>query len=79
MKKSTSRHTSQKTTHTARPTPTVSSSLLKHLPASQRRSLQRAVVLVGAAFGTFLLLSFYSKAHAAGGSYVVDEDRKSVV
>lgn len=71
MKKSTSCHTSRTTT--ARPTPTVSSSLLKHLPPAQRRSLQRAVVLVGATFGTFLLLSLYSKAHAAGGSYVVDD------
>ncbi|WP_191487552.1 hypothetical protein [Pseudomonas sp. FEN] len=53
--------------------PTASTSLLKHLPAAQRRALQRSVVFVGATFGSFLPLSLYSKAHAAGGSYVVDD------
>ncbi len=53
--------------------PMTSNSLLKHLPPAQRRALQRTLVFVGATFGSFLLLSLYSKAHAAGGSYVVDD------
>ncbi|KIH83202.1 hypothetical protein [Pseudomonas batumici] len=53
--------------------PMLSNALFKHLPAAQRRALRRGVVFVGTTFGTFLLLSLYAKAHAAGGSYVVDD------
>jgi len=73
MKKNTSRHTSRTMTTSARPAPTVSSSLLKCLPPPQRRALQRGVTFLGATFGTFLLLSIGSPAYAAGGSYVVDD------
>ena len=43
------------------------------LPPAKRRALQRNLIFIGVTLGTVLLIALFSKAHAAGGAYVVDD------
>ncbi|AZE78769.1 hypothetical protein [Pseudomonas synxantha] len=43
------------------------------LPPAKRRALQRNLIFIGASLGAVLLIALLSKAHAAGGAYVVDD------
>lgn len=43
------------------------------LPPAKRRALQRNLIFIGATVGLVLLIAVLSKAHAAGGAYVVDD------
>jgi len=63
------------TTHNQQATPRskTSSSLLSDLPVSQRRGLRRNALFITTTLGIIAALSLASKAHAAGGSYVVDD------
>ncbi|WP_369302923.1 hypothetical protein [Pseudomonas sp. N2-5-1-1] len=43
------------------------------LPPAKRRALQRNLTFIGVTLGLVLLIALLSKAHAAGGAYVVDD------
>ncbi|TLG87919.1 hypothetical protein FEM54_28620, partial [Pseudomonas edaphica] len=43
------------------------------LPPAKRRALQRNLIFIGTTLGLILLIALFSKAQAAGGSYVVDD------
>ena len=43
------------------------------LPPAKRRALQRNLIFIGVTLGLIVLIAMVSKAHAAGGSYVVDD------
>lgn len=43
------------------------------LPPAKRRALQRNLIFIGVSLGAVLLIALFSKAHAAGGAYVVDD------
>ncbi|NWN47484.1 hypothetical protein HT121_07445 [Pseudomonas sp. MAFF 301514] len=43
------------------------------LPPAKRRALQRNLIFIGLTLGILLTIALLSKAHAAGGSYVVDD------
>ena len=43
------------------------------LPAAKRRALRRNLVFIGLTLAVLLLIALLSKAHAAGGAYVVDD------
>ncbi|MBN2987504.1 hypothetical protein [Pseudomonas lactucae] len=43
------------------------------LPPAKRRALRRNLIFIGLSLGTLALIALISKAHAAGGAYVVDD------
>lgn len=43
------------------------------LPPAKRRALRRNLMFIGVSLGVVLALAFFTKAHAAGGAYVVDD------
>ena len=43
------------------------------LPPAKRRALRRNLIFIGLTLGLILLVALVSKAHAAGGAYVVDD------
>lgn len=43
------------------------------LPPAKRRALQRNLIFIGLTLALLLLIAVFSKAHAAGGAYVVDD------
>lgn len=43
------------------------------LPPAKRRALRRNLIFIGVALGLVLCIALLSKAHAAGGAYVVDD------
>ncbi|MGY2197437.1 hypothetical protein [Pseudomonas gingeri] len=68
------KHNARRDTPSGRPPRTGQyTSLYQALPRARQRTLRRTLLFVGATLGTFALLSIYSKAQAAGGSYVVDD------
>ncbi|NVZ22573.1 hypothetical protein HX794_23285 [Pseudomonas costantinii] len=43
------------------------------LPPAKRRALRRNLIFIGTTLGFIVLVALFSKAYAAGGSYVVDD------